>query len=398
MRNPAQKLILALIAATLVAVPALAADFETAVNNFKSGKYVEAAAMFQEFVDQSPNYDYGYYMLGLSFVQMDKYDEAEDSFRKAIELNGDKFEYHHGLATACYKRRQYDKAIAALRTAEGLATDQRTQYSLYSLRGFAYADLGKWGDAINDLENARKIKSTGPILDRLGQAYAELGHNDKAVPVLREAVKVTPDNAANLARLASALIDMGAEATSDAKKSAYYDEAVQVAERFQKLKPSAYEAPNLVGRAALGAQNYPKAEAAFTRVLEQKPDYCYAMINLGKVHTAQKQWAEAESVLRQAEKCAPRMAVVYESLGFVVQKQKRLQEAVDLYKKALELKPSATTQQMLDVALENIRIAEENKKMDADEAAQEAAFIREQERLAEEERKRKEYEEKTRDE
>jgi tetratricopeptide (TPR) repeat protein len=121
------------------------------------------------------------------------------------------------------------------------------------------------------------------------------------------------------------------------------------------------------------------------------------MVNLGKVYTAQKQWAEAEKTLKRAAACAPRMAVIYESLGFVVQKQKRLDEAVDYYNQALAIRPSPGTQKMLEVALQNIAIASENQAMADAERQSEEAFLAEQRRVEEEERKREEYEKKTRD-
>jgi tetratricopeptide (TPR) repeat protein len=377
----------------LVAVPAAAADFETAMNNFKSGKYVEAAAQFQEFVDQSPTYDFGYYMLGLSFIQMGKLDEAEANFKKALELNADKFEYHHGLATACFQRKQYDKAIASLRTAEALATDSGTKYRLYKLRGFSYAGLEKWADAIEDLENARKIKSSAAVLDRLGQAYYSLGHYDKAAPVLRAALKEQPDNAADLNRLANSLINLGAEAKSDAQKDTFYKEALSVASNYQRINPGSYEAYNLVGRAALGSKDYPKAQKAFETVLEKKPDYCYAMVNLGKVHIAMKEWAEAEAVLKRGAKCAPRMAVIHESLGFVVQKQKRLDEAIEHYEAAIKIKPSSSTQTMLETAQRNLQIQQENLEMDEEEARLLAEEAQAKAEYEEEMAKRKEWEE-----
>ena len=157
------------IAATLALAlaPFAMADFDQALDDFKRGKFVEAAAGFQEIVDQSPSYDYGYFMLGMSFLQMNKPAEAEENFRKAIELNGDRFEYHHGLANAHFQRQEYGDVVATLRTAEGLAGDAANQYALYKLRGFSYVGLEKWGDAIEDLEKARKIKSSDAVLDRL---------------------------------------------------------------------------------------------------------------------------------------------------------------------------------------------------------------------------------------
>jgi len=400
MLRTGHKISLALAAMLIfVAAPAGAADFETAMNNFKAGKYVEAAAQFQELVDQTPSYHYGYYMLGLSFIQMGKPDEAEANFKKALELNADKFEYHHGLATACFKRKQYDRAIASLRTAEPLATDSGNKYRLYKLRGFAYVGLEKWADAIEDLNNARnieierKMKPSSAVLDRLGQAYYSLRHYKEAASVLREALKQDPDSAADMNRLANSLINLGAETKSDSQKAAYYKEGLDVATRYQRAKPGSYEAYNMVGRAALGAKSYGQAEKAFETVLEKKPDYCYAMVNLGKVHIATGNWNEAESVLQRAAICAPDMAVIHESLGFVVQKQKRLPEAIQHYEVAMQIKPSASTQKMLETAQQNLAIQGQNLAMDEEEAQQKAAEEEAQAEYEEQMAQQKEWEE-----
>jgi superkiller protein 3 len=385
-----------LVLLTILSLPAVSvvrADFEQAMNYFKSGKYVEAAAEFQTLVDNSPNYDSGYYMLGLSLVKMGKPAEAEQSFAKAIEINGENFGYHHGLAKAYFDQDQYSKSVATLKTAEPLAADAQSKFALYTLRGYAYAALEEWADAVEDLENAKKIKKDGAVLSQLGKAYYGLGHNDKAVVAFREALQVRANDPTATQLLAESLINLGAKATSDAQKANYYKEAVQHAEKYQKMKPNSYEANNLVGRAALGAKDFAKAEQAFRKVLAQKPDYCYAMVNLGKVYTAQKLWADAESILTDATKCAPRMPVVYESLGFVIEKQKRLEEAIAQYEKAMEIKPSAGLRSAIDRCRENIAIRDENLAIDMAEQKQKEEEQEAQRAYEEAQRKQKEWEE-----
>ena len=174
------------------------------------------------------------------------------------------------------------------------------------------------------------------MLAQLGKAYYSLGYNDKAVAAFREALKVRPNDPASTQLLAESLINLGAKAEQRfARRPPTTRRRCRYAEQVQQMKPNSYEANNLVGRAALGAKDFAKAEQAFRKVLAQKPDYCYAMVNLGKAYIAQKSWADAEGILDDAAKCAPRMAVVYESLGFVIQKQKRLEEAIAQYEKAL---------------------------------------------------------------
>ena len=64
------------------------------------------------------------------------------------------------------------------------------------------------------------------------------------------------------------------------------------------------------------------------------PRQCYAMVNLGRTYFAAERWVEAEAYLRRAAACAPRMAVVYESLGELYLKLGRTQEAAAAFRRA----------------------------------------------------------------
>ena len=365
--------------------------------HLKSGKYLEAAAEFQSMVDQSPSYDFGFYMMGLSFLQMGKSDEALKNLLKAIELNGDKFEYHHAVAKGYFEKKQYAKAVATLKTAEPLAADSRTEYALYQLRGMSYSALEKWSDSIDDLEKAKTIRPSNAVLDRLGLAYYNLGHNDKALPALKAALKLSPDNAAILARLTTVQLNLGAETRDDSGKKSYYDAALVTAEKYRSVRPDSLDAQNLVGRAALGGKNFEKAGQAFRKVLAIKSDHCYAMANLGKTYIATSQWADAQSILEDAVKCAPRMAVVYEGLGFVLQKQKQLPEAITAYEKALEIKPSSSIRKAIEICQGNIQIEQDNRAMDELKLKQEEAERIAQEDFEREKAKREEWEKKGED-
>jgi Flp pilus assembly protein TadD len=254
--------------------------------------------------------------------------------------------------------------------------------------------MEKWADAVDDLEKARKIDGQRiAVLETLGKAYFALNHYDKAVPVFRQVVKLAPNDHGTVRLLADALINMGAESTSDSQKDTLYTEALQYAERFQKAEPSNFEASNLVGRAALGATDYDKAEQAFKKVLAQESDYCYAMVNLGKTYIAMKRWKDAEAILKEAAVCAPRMSVIYESLGFALQKQERLQEAVEAYEKGYDIKPSESVRNAIDICKQNIEVRQHNQMVAQEEQAQEEAERKAQEEYEAELRKKKEWEE-----
>jgi tetratricopeptide (TPR) repeat protein len=87
------------------------------------------------------------------------------------------------------------------------------------------------------------------------------------------------------------------------------------------------------------------------------------------------------------------MAVVYESLGFALQKQDRLSDALKAYEQAYEIKPSETVRNAMDICKENMEVKEHNDQVAELEAQQKAAEAAAEAAYQEELAKKKEWEE-----
>lgn len=390
-----------LLGALLVAAtPALAdpqARQTQGMDYFKTGKYAQAVAEFQALVDESPAYDFGHFMLGLSLAKSGKTADAERSLLRAIELNGDKFEYHHALAKSYYDRGELAKVIQSLNNAEPLAANDQQKEALYQMRGYALAAREQWSDAIEDLERAKRYDSSARTLTQLGKAYFSLRHNDKAVENFRAALAKDPSQPETHQLLAEALLNMGAEATSDATKKKFYADAVREADEFSRLSPNSLDARYLVGRAALGAGQYQKAIEAFDKVLTMKSNHCNAMVNMGKAYMALQNWGSALQAMANATTCNPGMAVAWESKGFALQKQKKYDEAIKAYEKAMAIKPSPQVRDYIELCRQNKDVVDYNQSIEAQEAEQAELVAAEKARLEEERRKAEEWKQRQKD-
>ena len=74
-------------------------------------------------------------------------------------------------------------------------------------------------------------------------------------------------------------------------------------------------------------------------------------------------------------------------------KQKKLNEAIAQFNKALQIKPSESTRKMIETCNNNLQVASENTAMAAREASQAAAAAKAQAEYDEAQRKQKEWEE-----
>ncbi|HEX4822705.1 MAG TPA: tetratricopeptide repeat protein [Candidatus Polarisedimenticolaceae bacterium] len=323
--------------------PARAVDPHDAMSDFKAGRYLEAVTKFQALVDRSPDYDFGFFMLGHCMLKMRSPGAAEGHFRHAIELNPTRPEYYMGLAFALRDEANWERTIQALTEGLGHTQDPFKRYNLLLFRAQAWYALQRWDQVVADLEVARRIHQDPAVFAQLGKAYFGNGDPKAAIQPLRFALESSPDDTGVLRVLSESYIRIAADETDVVKKKILYGQALEFAQRLSSLTPDDMDAMHLVGRAALGAGQLDKAESVFRHVLDREPRQCYAMINLGRTFCAAQKYPEAKQWLQRAEACAPRLGLVYETLGDLYLKMGLPDEAANAFRRADDLSPDDDT-------------------------------------------------------
>ncbi len=101
-----------------------------------------------------------------------KFGDAEAEYRKAVEKNGKIPQGYYNLGDAVYKQDRYDEAVEDFRTALNHATDPKIKAHLYHNLGNAYLQGRKYQDAIDQYKNALKLAPSDEDT-KYNLAYAE---------------------------------------------------------------------------------------------------------------------------------------------------------------------------------------------------------------------------------
>jgi tetratricopeptide (TPR) repeat protein len=333
----------ALASALLAACPARAGVNE-AFSALRAGKYLDAASEIQAVLDRSPSYAYGHFLLGHCLLKMRQANGALLEFQRAIELDASRAEFYQGQAMAWNAVGNWPKAIQAASDGLFITHDPRLRYALLALRTYSWSALGRWGDAVKDIEAADKIRSAPWSLVLLGKARFAMGDYENAIPPLMKSLEPDREEPNVLRLLAECHLRLATNGDDPRLKRFNYQQSLSYGVRLARLTPTDLAVLQLVGRAALGVGNLEQAESMFRHVLASQPRQCYALADLGRTLMASARWAEAEAYLLQAAACAPRLAAIYESLGDLYLKMGKPQEAAVAYWRVEALEPSRAGQ------------------------------------------------------
>jgi tetratricopeptide (TPR) repeat protein len=83
----------------------------------------------------------------------------------------------------------------------------------------------------------------------------------------------------------------------------------------------------------------PEAAQTYRTILEIRPKFAAAAINLGTIHYNLREYTQAEHLYRCATEADPDYALAFFDLGNVLDELKRLNDAIGAYRRAIELVP-----------------------------------------------------------
>lgn len=163
----------------------------------------------------------------------------------------------------------------------------------------------------------------------LGVISHQTGQNDKAVELIKKAIRANPANPTyyyNLAVVYQALNNL--------------DEAVACYKKALTLKHDYVDAHNNLGVLLKEQGKVDEAIACYQKVLALNPGYANTYSNLGAVLREQGRLDEAESHCRKALALNSNHFEAYSNLGAALKEQGKLDEAADCFRRALALNPN----------------------------------------------------------
>ncbi|MFZ5908185.1 MAG: tetratricopeptide repeat protein [Nitrospirota bacterium] len=251
---------------------------------------------------------------------------AEKICRKVLNKRPGNAEALHFLGIICYRKGQYDSAIALIKKALEISPDFADAYNNL---GNILQDQKRFKEAVACYKEAFSLKPNTPQTAlNLGIALQEEGELDEALYYYRKALALGINNAGIYNNMGLAL-----------QKKGRYEEA-----KTAFTKAITIDHKNALFYFNLGnllkeLHDIDNAIRAYQTAIHLEPDFGEAYNNLGLVFQKKGLIAEAEACCHKAMENNPDLVETYNNLGNLLRETGRREKALDWYRQALQKNP-----------------------------------------------------------
>ena len=177
------------------------------INMYHSGQMTKTEQACHELLQTYPHTLVILNVLGGSFNGQGKFQEAIESYNKAIQIKPDYAEAYSNRGIALKELGELEEAVESCNKAIQIKPDYAEAY--YN-RGIALKDLGQLEEAIESYNKAIQIKpDCADTYNNRGIALKEIGQLREAVESYNKAIQIKPDCAGAYYNRGNALKDLG---------------------------------------------------------------------------------------------------------------------------------------------------------------------------------------------
>jgi len=328
---------------------------------YKQDKTDKAIVMFSKVIEIDPAADTAYFNLGLAFGKKEDFQNAEKYYRKAAEVNPEytspvfalglmfqiqgkpekaleeyskliehsKFDPRafKNIALAYSQLKKYKEAIEALKIAVEL--DPGDLDSLHRLALILYQEK----DYQESIKYAKFIVAadagSAGAYQIIGTASLELGRIPEALVAYEKFVELEPGNPSGYLYLSYLYT-----------KKPDFEKLILLLEKGVKEIPDNLDLKIYLGGAYFENKNYEKSETAYREALKLKKDDERTLYSLGVLLERKGKYEEAVSSFKNVIALNPKNAEAYNYAGYIyADRNQNLEEAHRLITEALKLEP-----------------------------------------------------------
>ncbi len=262
---------------------------------YNSGRYKEAAEIFEEYLSVNPDNPTAQFFVGMTYVQLERYNSAEWYLSRSIEGDPDRKEAYLALSHVLLKLEKFDAASGPL--------EKLIEYNPYD----------------------------SSVLSVLATVYYQTQQFEKAEGVMERLTELHPD-------LAEAWYNYGVVLAQNKK----YRESLDSFLMTRQLEPE-YDRVNFyIGLIAFEMQEFDTAKESLERAVERNPDMPQIYSSLGAIYGKDGDYEKAEEFMLKAIKMDPDDKVTIVNLIIIYANQQKTDEAAELVEASLEKWPEDT--------------------------------------------------------
>lgn len=275
-------------------------DFRNALEAYKKGMQLDPA-----------NADV-HYFIALCHNQLGEFMPqgfaALEAIKKRTKYLGESWEF---VGQALYISRKYEEAAQSYEKAIQAKSDLKNTYSSLS---DVYRMMNRFDDAINAIKRGQRVyPDDANYYINLSWLYSLADSHQEAIGAGQQAIRLLPDQYMGYTNLCRAY--------NDTKQ---YALAIQTCNKALQINPGDGETHLYLGRAyqlqnkaALSMTHYKKAVTGLVEFTKQNPDYSDGYYLLGNAYYSVDQTPNAIAALKKCLEIAPRFAKARYNLGSI---------------------------------------------------------------------------------